>query len=136
MQKTIFTLMLIGSLCFSNAVFAASFETLDGITPAQLEQLTQIQQNFKKENDSLENRIMEYNNKLTKLKNDKDKTPQQIGLLSGAYERNLTTLKNQKKLLEQKTEADYRAIMTIDQYSQYKAEQINVQDAFKNFLQK
>lgn len=135
MKKSIFTLMLICSFCITGA-YAAPFETLDGITPTQVEKLTQIQQNYKKENDALENRIMEYNNKLIQVKNDKEKTQQQINLLTSAYERNISSLKTQQKLLEQKTEADYRAVMTIDQYSQYKAEQINVQDAFKNFLQK
>lgn len=135
MKNSILAIMLVCSFCISSA-FAASFETLDGITPSQIEQLTQIQQNFKKENDSLENQIMEYNNKLIRVKNDKEKSQQQINLLTSAYERNISSLKTQQKLLQQKTEANYREIMTIDQYSQYKAEQINVQDAFKNFLQK
>lgn len=135
MVKNIFLFLLISSFCISSA-FAAPFDTLDGITPNQVEKLTQIQQNFKKENDILENRIMEYNNKLIQVKNDKEKTQQQVNLLTSAYERNILSLKTQQRLLEQQTEADYKAVMTIDQYSQYKAEQINVQDAFKKFLQK
>lgn len=136
MKKTALLLGIVAILASSNVVFAEGFDALEGITPAQMQKLTQIQHNFKQENNSLEMRIMEYNNKIAQIKNDVDKTPEQISLLTGAYERNLSTLKTQQKILEQKTDALYKSVMTIEQYNQYKAQQINVQDAFKNFLQK
>ena len=81
-------------------------------------------------------RIIEYNNKINQLKQDKDKTPEQIELLSGAYERNLETFKAQQKQLEQETDKLYKANMTEEQYLQYRALQMNVQDSFNDFLQK
>lgn len=136
MKKTALLLGVIVILASSNIVFAEGFETLEGITPVQMQKLTRIQYNFKQENNSLEMRIMEYNNKIAQVKKDTDKTPEQISLLTSAYERNLSALKDQQEKLEQKTDALYKSIMTAEQYKQYKAQQINVQDAFKNFLQK
>ena len=75
-------------------------------------------------------------NTFAQVKNDKDKTPEQVLLLTSAYERNLSTLKTQQKVLEQKTDAMYKSVLTPEQYNQYKAQQLNVQDSFNNFLQK
>lgn len=136
MKKTALLLGVIVILASSNIVFAEGFETLEGITPVQMQKLTRIQYNFKQENNSLEMRIMEYNNKIAQVKKDTDKTPEQISLLTSAYERNISALKDQQEKLEQKTDALYKSVMTAEQYKQYKAQQINVQDAFKNFLQK
>ncbi len=136
MKKTTLLLGVMAVLASSGIVFAEGFDSLDGITPVQMQKLTKIQYNFKQENNSLEMRIMDYNNKIAQVKNDPDKTPEQVTLLTSAYERNLSTLKTQQKILEQKTDAMYKSILTPEQYNQYKAQQINVQDSFNNFLQK
>ena len=136
MKKTTLLFGVMAVLASSGIVFAEGFDSLDGITPVQMQKLTKIQYNFKQENNSLEMRIMDYNNKIAQVKNDPDKTPEQVTLLTSAYERNLSTLKTQQKILEQKTDAMYKSILTPEQYNQYKAQQINVQDSFNNFLQK
>jgi len=131
----LFTLVIciLGSV---NIVFAGTFDSLQGLTDDQMQQLTKIQNTFKQENNSLEMRIMEYNNKMARIMNDKEKTPEQVSLLAGAYERNLSTLKTQQKLLEQQTDMLYKSVLTDEQYKQYKAQQINVDESFKKFLQK
>ena len=136
MKKTTLFLGIIALLASSVSVFAEGFDSLENITSAQKQKLTQIQYNYKQENNSLEMRIMDYNNKIAQVKNDKDKTPEQVSLLTSAYERNLSTLKTQQKILEQKTDAMYKSVLTPEQYNQYKAQQLNVQDSFNNFLQK
>lgn len=136
MKKFALMLCIFSFISISNMTFAQEFDSLENLTEAQKQKLTQIQYNFKQDNESLEMRIMEYNNKMAKVKNDVTKTPEQVSLLTSAYERNISTLKTQQKLLQQKTEASYRAVMTDDQYAQYKAQQMNVEEAFKNFLQK
>lgn len=135
MKKTAFLLGLICAFAGS-AAFADVFDSLEGITPAQKQNLTRINFNYKQKNNDLEMRIIEYNNKINQLKQDKDKTPEQIELLSGAYERNLETFKAQQKQLEQETDKLYKANMTEEQYLQYRALQMNVQDSFNDFLQK
>ena len=136
MKRTAILIGIATFFAFSGVVFAEGFDSLEGLTPAQMQKLTQIQYNFKQENNSLEMRIMDYNNKIAQVKNDKDKTPEQVSLLTSAYERNLSTLKTQQKILEQKTDAMYKSVLTPEQYNQYKAQQLNVQDSFNNFLQK
>lgn len=136
MKKLAIILGLIGLFFVSNMSFAEDFDALEGLTAVQKQKLSQIQYSYKQSNDSLEMRIMEYNNKIAKVKADVEKTPEQVALLTGAYERNLSTLKTQQQILKQQTEAQYKAVMTDEQYAQFKAQQINVQEAFKNFLQK
>ncbi len=135
MKKTI---LLFGLVCafLGTAAFADVFDSLQGITPAQKQKLTQIQFNYKQQNNAIETRITEYNNKINQLKQDKDRTPEQIELLSGAYERNLETFKAQQKQLEKETDDLYKANLTDEQYLQYRALQMNVQDSFNDFLQK
>ena len=136
MKKTTLLIGIVALLASSSLAFAEGFDSLENITPAQKQKLTQIQYNYKQENNSLEMRIMDYNNKINQVKNDPDKTPEQVSLLTSAYERNLATLKAQQKVLEQRTDSMYKSILTPEQYNQYKVQQINVQDSFNNFLQK
>lgn len=136
MKKSFLILSIMCLALTSNIVFADNFDNLQNITPVQKQKLTQIQFSFKEENNALDMRIMEYNNKLNQLKTSTDKSPEQISLLTAAYERNLSTLKEQQKQLEQKTDALYKSVMTPEQYSQYKTQQVNVEDSFNKFLQK
>ncbi len=136
MKKFVFLFGVMFAFTAFNAVIADGFDALEGLSANQKQELTEIQSNYKKQNDSLDNKIMEYNNKLDQIKNDKEKTPSQISLLSAAYERNLETLKAQQKQLKQETDASYKSIMTEDQFKQYQAQQIKVDDSFSKFLQK
>ena len=136
MKKSALLICLFTFVCCSNMAFSQGFETLENITPVQLQKLSQIQHNFSQENNALETKIMDYTNKINQVKNDVDKTKEQVSLLTGAYERNLSTLKAQQKLLQQQTDALYKSVLTPEQYNDYRAQQIQVQDAFKNFLQK
>ncbi len=136
MKKIALMFGVILIFCSVNTAFADNFDSLEGLTEVQKQKLTQIQYNYKQQNDSLDNKIMDYNNKLKQLQNDKDKTSSQISLLSGAYERNLETLKAQQKQLKQETDASYKSVMTDEQFKQYQAQQINVDDSFNKFLQK
>ncbi len=132
-------LTLFSSICILSMVSAAYadiFDNLQNLSPEQKSQLTRIYQKYKFENNNYETKIMEYTDKLSKVKEDTEKTPEQLSVLTGAYERNLATLKAQQKKLEEETESLYQTVMTQEQYKQYKEQQVNVQDAFNKFLQK
>ncbi|MCD7740073.1 MAG: hypothetical protein LUH11_01835 [Candidatus Gastranaerophilales bacterium] len=136
MKKIALLLGFMFVFCSSSVVFAGDFDSLEGLSDTQKQKLTEIQLNYKQQNDSLENQIMDYNNKLQQVKNDKEKTPSQISLISSAYERNIETLKTRQEQLKQETDASYKTIMTEEQFKQYQAQQLKVDDAFDKFLQK
>ena len=137
MKKVAFLFALSGILLISNTSFAQdAFDRLENITPAQRQQISTVQNTFKIKNNELEMRISGYTDKIARLKADTDKTQDQISLLIGAYERNITTLKSQQEVLKKETDDKYKEILTEEQYKQYQALQINVQDSFNKFLQK
>lgn len=136
MKKLLTLFAIICVSCFSSTAFADVFSALENISPAQKERLNRVYQKYKFENNKLNTKIMEYNDKLLKLKSDIDKTPEDLAVLVGAYERNLAALKSQQEKLEQEADASYKEILTLEQYEQYKAQQSSVKDAFKNFLPK
>ncbi len=123
-------------LLTSNVVFAEMFDNLEGLTADQKQRLTNIYQGYKQENNELEMKIMDYTNKINRVKQDPDKSPEQVSLLTSAFERNIETYKSQQKLLEKTLNEQYKNVMTPEQYSQYANQQVNVQDAFSKFLQK
>lgn len=134
MKKALLFVLLV--FLTSNVSFAEVFDNLTNLSPAQKDELTRTYQKYKTEYNSYETRIMEYTDKLNKLKSDSEKTPEQMAVLTGAYERNLTTLKAQQKKLEEETDAAYQSILTVDQYKEYKEQQVNTENAFNNFLKK
>ncbi len=134
MKKALLFVLLV--FLTSNVSFAEMFDNLTNLSPAQKDELTRTYQKYKTEYNSYETRIMEYTDKLNKLKSDSEKTPEQMAVLTGAYERNLTTLKAQQKKLEEETDAAYQSILTVDQYKEYKEQQVNTENAFNNFLKK
>ena len=79
---------------------------------------------------------MEYTNKLNQIKASTDKSAEQISLLSSAYERNLMVLNAQVKQLKENQEAAYKQILTDNQYKEYSAQQLQVENAFSDFLRK
>ncbi len=137
MKKPVFNLLLTFMLLMSNVVFAADiFDTLDGLTTEQKRQMSNIYNNYKTKNNELLNQILSYTDKIAKLQSAADKTQEQIALLTGAYEKNISTLKNQQEILSRETDALYKLILTRLQYNQYQSLQSNAQEAFNDFLQK
>ena len=134
MKKTLLALAIVGMIFSSNVVMAEEFDSLQNLTPTQKQKLSQLQFSYKTQIDALENRIMAYQDKLAKAKADTAKTKEQIALLTGAYERNISTLNAQKKQLEEAMQKSYQTVMTPQQYQQYSTQQIKVQDAFSEFV--
>ena len=134
MKKGLLALAIVGIIFSSNVVMAEEFDSLQNLTPVQKQKLSQLQLSYKTQIDALENRIMTYQDKLAKAKTDATKTKEQIALLTGAYERNISTLETQKKQLENAMKKSYQTVMTPQQYQEYSAQQIKVQDAFSEFV--
>ena len=135
MNKIALILGIIGLFCVSNVAMADVFDSLENITPAQKQQISNVQNSFKIKNNDLEMRISNYTDKIARIQSDADKTQEQKSLLIGAYERNITTLKNQQNILQKETDAAYKSILTDNQYKQYQAMQLNVNESFNKFLQ-
>ena len=134
MKKILLAFAIIGIIYSSNVVFAESFDTLQNLTPTQKQKLSQIQFSYKNQLDALENKIMAYQDKLAKAKADTTKTKEQIALMIGAYERNIATLEAQKKQIENAMKKSYQSVMSTEQYKEYSAQQIKVEDAFSEFV--
>lgn len=136
-MKKLFILSAVFCLALSTtSAFADNFDALENITPAQKQRLTEVQTLYKPQLNAIDDKIMNYNSKIAQVKEDKYKTKEQSALLTSAYERNVESLKNQKNVLEAEMDKKYKAIMTDEQYKQYKAQQIAVDNAFTKFLQK
>lgn len=133
MKKTLFLLTL-ATLLSVNLVFADTFDSLTGITPAQKQKLTQIHSQFKMQNDALEQKIISYNNKLIEVQKDTTKSISEIAMLKAAYERNLKTLKAQQAKLEADVDGLYKSVMTMEQYNSYKNQKTQVENSFQHFL--
>lgn len=136
MKKLIITLSVLSLLTISGSAFAENFDSLQGLTAVQKQQLSQAQFKFKQENDALNNKIIDYQSKLAQLNRQTEKTPEQIALIKATYERNIATFKAQQEMLKKEMDASYKKVMTQEQYQQYQTQQIQVQDAFANFLRK
>lgn len=134
MKKFLLALSIVGIFVSCNTVIAESFDSLQNLTPVQKQKLSQIQFNYKSQIDALENRIMDYKNKLARAKADVTKSKEQLALITSAYERNIQTLETQKAQLEDAMKNSYRSVMTPEQFKQYSTQQIKVQDAFSEFV--
>lgn len=119
-----------------NFAFAIDLEKITNLTDDQKAKIAEVQSNFTKAYNDNETKIMEYTNKINQIKGDSEKTSEQISLLSGAYERNLTALKAQQQQLKNQTEDFYKSILTEEQYKQYQLQQFQVENAFNDFLNK
>lgn len=134
MKKILLALVAVCIIFSANVVIADSFDSLQNLSPVQKQKLTQIQFSYKNQIDALETKIMDYKNKLAKVKSDNTKTKEQLALLTSSYERNISTLEAQKAQLEDAMDNAYKSVMTVEQYKQYRAQQIKVQDAFSEFV--
>ena len=135
MKKFLLTILISSVFTASNLAFADTFDSLENLTPSQKQRISLVYNSYKIKNNELEDRIAAYNDKIAQIKADKDKTMDQISLLTATYERNIETLKNQQDYLTKETEEQYKKILTEKQFQQYQALQIQVQDSFKKFLQ-
>ena len=134
MKKFLLALSIVGIIGSANIVMAESFDSLKNLTPVQKQKLSQIQFNYKAQLDELDNRIMDYQNKLARAKADITKSQEQKALITSAYERNIQTLQTQKSQIEDAMKASYKSVMTPEQFKQYSTQQIKVQDAFSEFV--
>ena len=136
MKKFNLVLTLLILLSSINICFAIDLEKITNLTPEQKTKIAEIQSNYTKEYNDNETKIMDYTNKLNQIKTDTDKTPEQISILSGAYERNLIAIKARQQQLKNETEETYKSILTEEQYKQYQLQQLQVDNAFSEFLKK
>ncbi len=137
MKKSL--IVLTALLLMNTAVISADdFSGIDGITANQRQQLSRIHFKYKTENNNLEQKIIEYNSLIHNLKNSAGlgKSPEDIAKLTESYQKNIDTLKEEQKKLEDETNLLYKAVLTEEQYKQYKAQKAKTEDAFNNFLQK
>lgn len=135
-MKKIISSLVLGLFLLTNSAFAQSFDKLEGLTAVQQQKLSQIQFNFKQKNKEIESRLSVYQDKLNQLKADTTKSKEQVNLLTASYERNISVFKAQQEALKKETEALYKSVMTQEQFLQYQAQQIQVNKAFSDFLQK
>ena len=133
-MKRIFVLIFM--IFLATPAISQDFSYLDDLSAVQKQKLSQIYHSYKQENNSLEMRIMDYQTKLNKLETLQDRSAEQINLLKTAYERNIKTLAVQQELLKSKTERMYEAVMTPNQYKQHLAQQMQIENAFSDFLRK
>lgn len=133
-MKRIFVLIFM--IFLATPAFSQDFSYLDDLSAVQKQKLSQIYHSYKQENNSLEMRIMDYQTKLNKLETLQDRSAEQINLLKTAYERNIKTLAVQQELLKSKTERMYETVMTPNQYKQHLAQQMQIENAFSDFLRK
>lgn len=135
-MKKITILLAVIFLMNMTLVWADEFDGLNEITPEQKEKLSQIHLKYKTENNALEQKIIEYNTQIFKLKHSAGKTPQEISLLTTAYERNISAIKEEQKQLEDNVNSLYKSILTEEQFKQYEEQQKKTEEAFNKFLQK
>ena len=119
-----------------NFAFAIDLEKISNLTPDQKVKIAEFQSNYVKQYNDNETKIMDYTNKVNQIKSDNEKSPEQISLLSSAYERNLTALKAQQQQLKNQSENFYKSVLTEEQYKQYQLQQFQVDNAFSEFLKK
>ena len=134
--KKIFLLIIVLSAFGSIPAFSQDFAYIENLSPVQKQQLSRVYQAYKQENNSLEMRIINYKDKLIQLQDVSDISVEQIELLRTSYERNIKVLTTEQERLKAQTEQRYKNIMSPEQYKQYLAQQMQVENAFNEFLRK
>lgn len=136
MKKFLIISLIIISAFWQNFACADDFSSLANLTNEQTAKLSEINNSFKTKNNDLENQIMVYSDKINRIKSMPDKTPEQIALMTSAFENNINALKEKQRLLKASTENLYREVLTTQQYQQYQAQQLRTENAFSDFLRK
>ena len=134
--KKLFLLIIVLSAFGSIPAFSQDFAYIENLSPVQKQQLSRVYQAYKQENNSLEMRIINYKDKLIQLQDVSDISVEQIELLRTSYERNIKVLTTDQERLKAQTEQRYKNIMSPEQYKQYLAQQMQVENAFNEFLRK
>lgn len=135
MRNLILSIIILSSICII-PVSAEDFAYLENLSAVQKQQLNRIYHSYKQENNSLEMRIINYKDKLIKLQEVSDISAEQANLLKTAYERNINVLTTQQERLKEQTEQQYKSVMSPEQYKQHLAQQMQVENAFNEFLRK
>ncbi len=135
-MKNLFLSLIILSAFCSIPAFSQDFAYIENLSPVQKQQLTRIYQTYKQENNSLEMRIIDYKDKLIKLQENSTVSTEQFDLLKSTYERNIKVLTTQQERLKAQTEQRYQNVMSPEQYKQHLAQQMQVENAFNEFLRK
>ena len=120
MKKLFLLLGIILTAISINFSVADDFDSINNINAFQKQKLMRIKFEFTQKNNALNARISDYNNKISRIEQDTEKTPEQISLLKDAYERSLKTLQEKQKILERETDEQYKSVFTESQYLQYK----------------
>ena len=97
---------------------AADFSYLKDLTPVQKQKLER------------------YGYSYQQINSQQNVPKQQADLLIFSYEKNIKTLVAQKDELKEKMDSQYKSILTEEQYKQYSAHPVLVQNAFSDFLRK
>lgn len=119
--------VLCGFIFFANTVSADDLLNPDvSLQPVQQDKISQIKSNFENQNNMFETKIADYNNKISLVENDENKSEAQKKLLIGAYERNIDTLKLQQKMLKQETESLYKSVMSDEEFAKFKNAQSDI----------
>ena len=115
---------------------AADFSYLKDLTPVQKQKLERYGYSYQQNIHSLDMRIDNYRNKIKQINSQQNVPKQQADLLIFSYEKNIKTLVAQKDELKEKMDSQYKSILTEEQYKQYSAHPVLVQNAFSDFLRK
>ena len=136
MKNIVYKLLLLFIFCMVTPAIAADFSYLKDLTPVQKQQLERYGYSYQQNIHSLDMRIDNYRNKIKQINSQQNVPKQQADLLIFSYEKNIKTLVAQKDELKEKMDSQYKSILTEEQYKQYSAHPVLVQNAFSDFLRK
>ncbi len=118
---------LIFSFITQNIAFALESSEIDSLNiELKQEKISRIKSDFLRQNSFYDSKILEYNDKISIVQKDENKSDAQKKLLIGAYERNIDTLKLQQKLLKQETDSLYKSVMSDDEFAKFKNSQSDI----------
>lgn len=136
MKNIIYTLLLSFVFCLVTPAIADDFSYLEDLTAVQKQKLGQYNHSYAQSVKSLDMRINNYQEKINQIKSAQNASAEQVNLLITSYERNIKVLNTQKEQLKKQLESQYKSVMSAEQYKQYLAQQMQVQNAFSDFLRK
>ena len=136
MKNIVYTVFLSVVFCVVAPAIASDFSYLNNITPVQKQKLERYDYSYQQNVHSLDMRIDNYRNKIKQINSQQNIPKQQADLLIFSYEKNIKTLVAQKDELKEKLDSQYKSIMTAEQYKQYSAHPVLIQNSFSDFLRK
>ncbi len=136
MKNIVYKLLLLFIFCMVTPAIAADFSYLKDLTPVQKQKLERYGYSYQQNIHSLDMRIDNYRNKIKQINSQQNVPKQQADLLIFSYEKNIKTLVAQKDELKEKMDSQYKSILTEEQYKQYSAHPVLIQNSFSDFLRK